>query len=198
MTNYRIIDLQWVGGMASFELNGLLYKLFREQVTDLRDTGVLYGINRYEPYGCHRCHTPLFERKRACPHCGVDEWAEFTLLYCRFCFALFELDSKLSGRIPPWKAIPYCPACRHEHWCRAEDKYFNPPTIQAPTKVKSPEELAYEKKIDASERDIRLAPNNANAYYNKGCALNALKRYEDAIYAFGQAIRLAPNNANAY
>ena len=52
--------------------------------------------------------------------------------------------------------------------------------------------------LAAYEQAIRLDPNFALAYYNKGVALRALKRYEEALSAFEQAIRLDPNEANAY
>ncbi len=45
----------------------------------------------------------------------------------------------------------------------------------------------------AYEQAIRLDPNYAVAYYNKGNALNDLKRNEEAIVAYEQAIRLDPN-----
>jgi tetratricopeptide (TPR) repeat protein len=56
----------------------------------------------------------------------------------------------------------------------------------------------YEEAIAAYDQAIRLDPNNADAYNNKGVDLYDLKRYEEAIVAYDQAIRLDPNNADAY
>ena len=56
----------------------------------------------------------------------------------------------------------------------------------------------YEEAIAAYEQAIRLDPNYASAYNNKGTALNDLKRYEEAIAAYEQAIRLDPNYTFAY
>src|SRR6266516_1192876 len=56
----------------------------------------------------------------------------------------------------------------------------------------------YEEAIVACDQAIRLNPNYAFAYGNKGYALNELKRYEEAIAVCDQAIRLNPNYAFAY
>lgn len=56
----------------------------------------------------------------------------------------------------------------------------------------------YEEALAAFDQAIRLDPRDANAYNNKGNALNALKRHEEALVAYDQTIRLDPNNADAY
>ena len=48
------------------------------------------------------------------------------------------------------------------------------------------------------EQAIRLNPNDATIYYNKGNALSDLKRYEEAVVAYEQAIRFNPGHARAY
>jgi tetratricopeptide (TPR) repeat protein len=58
--------------------------------------------------------------------------------------------------------------------------------------------MQYEEALAACEQAIRLDPNSARAYNNKGIALRNLKRYEDALKAYEQAIRLDPNLAAAY
>ena len=45
---------------------------------------------------------------------------------------------------------------------------------------------------------IRVQPNDAKAYYNRGYAKNKLERYKEAIKDFDEAIRLQPGNAYAY
>jgi serine/threonine protein kinase/Flp pilus assembly protein TadD len=52
--------------------------------------------------------------------------------------------------------------------------------------------------VFAYDQDIRLNPNYADAYYNKGLALLDLQRHEEAIQAFDQAIRRNPNYADTY
>src|SRR5947209_4757413 len=56
----------------------------------------------------------------------------------------------------------------------------------------------YDEALAAFEQALRLDPNNAIAYSNKGAALNNLKRYNEALAAAEQALRLDPNNAIAY
>ncbi len=56
----------------------------------------------------------------------------------------------------------------------------------------------YQEALAAYEQAIRLDPNFALAYNNKGNALGNLKRYQEALAAFEQAIRLDHNYANAY
>ena len=56
----------------------------------------------------------------------------------------------------------------------------------------------YEEALAAYEQAIRLDPNDALAFYNKGGALIELKRHEEALTACEQAIRLDPNDALAY
>jgi tetratricopeptide (TPR) repeat protein len=56
----------------------------------------------------------------------------------------------------------------------------------------------YEEALAAYEQAIRLDPNYARAYNNKGDILYDLKRYEEALATYEQAIRLDPNYARAY
>ena len=51
-----------------------------------------------------------------------------------------------------------------------------------------------EEALTAYEQAIRLDPNFANAYNNKGIALNDLKRYKEADQAFEKARQLAFRN----
>ena len=45
---------------------------------------------------------------------------------------------------------------------------------------------------------IRLKPDHADAYNNRGNAKAALGRHDDAIADYDKAIRLKPDNADAY
>lgn len=57
---------------------------------------------------------------------------------------------------------------------------------------------SYEEAIATYDKAIELNPNDAVAYYNKGNALNKLKRYEEAIAAYDKAIELDPYYTDAY
>jgi len=56
----------------------------------------------------------------------------------------------------------------------------------------------YEEALAAYDQALRLDPNKARAYGNKGNALANLKRYEEALAVFDQALRLDPNYALTY
>ncbi len=58
--------------------------------------------------------------------------------------------------------------------------------------------MYYQRALTAYEQAIRLDPNYAPAYYNKGDALLALKRREDALTAYEQVTRLDPYYILAY
>lgn len=50
----------------------------------------------------------------------------------------------------------------------------------------------FSESLAAFEQVIRLDPNYAAAYNNKGYALNKLERYEEGLEAFEQALHLIP------
>ena len=52
--------------------------------------------------------------------------------------------------------------------------------------------------ISNTGQNLRLDPNNAVAYNNKGAALFGLRQYKEAIAAYDQAIHLTPGYALAY
>jgi S1-C subfamily serine protease/Flp pilus assembly protein TadD len=56
----------------------------------------------------------------------------------------------------------------------------------------------YMKAIEAYKQVIRIAPNNANTYYNLGNTYKSISLYKDAIEAYKQAIRINPDLADAY
>ena len=60
------------------------------------------------------------------------------------------------------------------------------------------EEDTLEAAIDAYNKSIRLKPDLAEAYNNRGSAKNNLGRREEAIADLDEAIRLEPNQAAAY
>jgi len=48
------------------------------------------------------------------------------------------------------------------------------------------------------DEPIRLDPNNARAYYNRGCIRSSKKDYDRALQDFNEAIRLDPTEASFY
>ena len=56
----------------------------------------------------------------------------------------------------------------------------------------------YQEALEAYEQAIRLDPQFADAYHNKGITLNNLQRYQEALEAYDQAIRLNPQYAPVY
>jgi protein O-mannosyl-transferase len=52
--------------------------------------------------------------------------------------------------------------------------------------------------IDNCNRAIQIAPDYADAFYNRGVAYNDLNRYQSAIENYSEAIRLKPDYAKAY
>jgi len=52
--------------------------------------------------------------------------------------------------------------------------------------------------IQAFDEAIKLDPDDAGAWFNKGNALSDQGRYDEAIEAFDEAIRLDPENAGAW
>ena len=59
-------------------------------------------------------------------------------------------------------------------------------------------ENSYQYKIDNYTTAIRLEPDNADAYGNRGVAYENLGEYNTAIADYTTAIRLDPDNADAY
>jgi tetratricopeptide (TPR) repeat protein len=93
-----------------------------------------------------------------------------------------------SGQVPIRDQQPATPPLRGQ---KTEEQWLN----ESKDLIDS---RRYEEGLTACEQAIRLDPNYALAYYNKGNALRNLKRNEEAISAYDQAIRLDPNFASAY
>ena len=56
----------------------------------------------------------------------------------------------------------------------------------------------YPEAVSAYDQAIRVAPNDASAYFYKGNVLAAMRNYEAALATYDGAIHLAPNVADAY
>jgi curved DNA-binding protein CbpA len=140
----------------SLELGDMTYDLTAADVRVLRQEGMLRGIDRIAldfmnassaarnnyPLHCHRCHhrwTLAASHGRTqfeeCPACNARDWAEYLLLRCAHCHAVFESEQIRyevgaynygDGTLcPPYELFPLCPYCGASGWCPAEDTRVN-------------------------------------------------------------------------
>ena len=134
------------------ELGDMSYELDAGKVRTLRLEGMLRGVDHAMeklvdaspsvrstyPLHCHRCHhrwTLAAQSGRprvvACPSCKGLDWAEYLLLRCSQCHAVFESEQIRyevgaynygDGTLcPPYELFPLCPYCGASGWCPAED-----------------------------------------------------------------------------
>ena len=59
-------------------------------------------------------------------------------------------------------------------------------------------EKEYDRAIEYFDESIKLDPQDANAWSNKGLALHGLGKFVEAIQCYDQAIKLDPQDANAW
>ena len=64
--------------------------------------------------------------------------------------------------------------------------------------ISPPFTLTEERAIEDFDEAIRLNPEDADAYYNRGVAYGDLGQYEREIQDYDEAIRLNPEYAKAY
>jgi DnaJ-like protein len=126
-------------------LGDVSYQLWPDDIYCLKNEGVLRGIATQSNGGlintsaqhpenyCHRCHhhwipNPSSAKSRTiCPSCKASDWAEYLLLRCVHCHAIFESeeirDKILGGGqlYHPYELFPLCPNCRRSEWCPAEN-----------------------------------------------------------------------------
>ena len=130
---------------VTLNLGDVSYQLWPDDVYCLKNEGILRGIatpsngglahtssQQPENY-CHRCHhhwMPVASSAKSrtiCPSCKASDWAEFMLLRCAHCHAIFESDEmrdKILGQgqlYHPYELFPLCPNCRRSEWCPAEN-----------------------------------------------------------------------------
>ena len=139
-----------VGIPLRFKLGEVIFDLSAEQASTLMQQGCLWGtarettealspeVREFTPHACHRCHyrwipahvdaqhPRLFEL--ICPSCKANDWAEYLLMRCIHCTAVFESEqirdslSTGGGRLFfPYELFPLCPYCGTARWCPAED-----------------------------------------------------------------------------
>lgn len=111
------------------------YPLTSTQVERLQWAGIVRGVIA-DPMGtsyhCQRCHHrwPTSATAKApltCPRCHAQDWAEYLLLRCTHCQAVFasaEIHDPLRGNnlYYPYELFPLCPHCRRSQWCPAENE----------------------------------------------------------------------------
>ena len=56
----------------------------------------------------------------------------------------------------------------------------------------------FDEAIEDYDETIRINPESADAYNNRGAAKGALRKYQEAIADFDEAVRINPQHANAY
>lgn len=139
-----------LGLPVHFKLGDAAFDLPAEQASTLMQQGCVWGMAReateeltpetrqFMPHVCHRCHyrwipaqvNPQHPRlfELICPACKRNDWAEFLLMRCIHCAAVFESEqvrdtlSAGGGRLFfPYELFPLCPYCGTARWCPAED-----------------------------------------------------------------------------
>ena len=131
------------------DLVEISYTLAPAEAQALIRQGLLRGVaplTKDEAYYCHRCHAhwkPIVDHEkkasapRACPTCMAPDWAEYLLLRCTHCSAIFESEQirytigaymygksdavRKTGLCPPYELFPLCPYCGKAHWCPSEE-----------------------------------------------------------------------------
>ncbi len=119
---------------VAFSLDRIAYTLSSAQAESLKWDGMLRGTVPVADtdafYHCQRCHHRWSAQGSAhptdCPNCHARDWAEYLLLRCTHCQAIFasqELRDPLRGNslYNPYELFPLCPNCRRSQWCPAEN-----------------------------------------------------------------------------
>ncbi|HEY0753044.1 MAG TPA: DnaJ domain-containing protein [Ktedonobacteraceae bacterium] len=123
------------GSMLAIVLSGVTYRLSSAQAESLYWDGMLRGAASIAGvdafYTCQRCYHRWSARGNGhpstCPNCHAQDWADYLLLRCIHCQAVFasqELRDPLRGNslYHPYELFPLCPNCRRSQWCPAENK----------------------------------------------------------------------------
>ncbi len=133
------------GQPAHFTIGDSAFDLSASEARTLREQGMLRGVaimRKGQQLMCHRCRhhwTPEEDkagvtlRARSCPSCNALDWAEYLLLRCNHCSAVFESEQIRynvgsihygdgeADLCPPYELFPLCPYCAAAGWCPAED-----------------------------------------------------------------------------
>ena len=129
---FPTLDAAGASGI-DFAVEGFSYKLWPDDAQLLKRNGILQGTAPDAQQGsshyCHRCRhrwTAPAQANMRCPQCKAGDWAEYQLLRCSHCHAVFEnheIRDTIRGGIPyhPYELFPLCPNCRRSQWCASEN-----------------------------------------------------------------------------
>lgn len=142
----RHYDFPNLSDQTYINLGDVTYRITPEEAHTLQQDGILRGgvlevssAQSQEPfqraqYFCHRCRHrwATAGAPAVCPACKADDWAEYLLLHCTHCRAVFESEQiryeigsynygNGAALCPPYELFPLCPYCGASHWCPAED-----------------------------------------------------------------------------
>ncbi|HLX38887.1 MAG TPA: DnaJ domain-containing protein [Ktedonobacteraceae bacterium] len=131
------------GKPVHIALGEMSYDLSVDEAHILHQEGLLRGVEMVregQQLTCHRCHhrwmpevarTGVAIKVRSCPACNALDWAEYLLLHCSHCSAVFESEQIRyevgsihygdANLCPPYELFPLCPYCASAGWCPAED-----------------------------------------------------------------------------
>lgn len=125
----------------TFSLEGVAYPLSSAQAESLKWDGMLRGTapdsvatTTGTLCNCQRCShrwpAQGSTRPSNCPKCHARDWADYLLLRCIHCQAVFasrEIHDPLRGNAlyHPYELFPLCPNCRRSQWCPAENGRVN-------------------------------------------------------------------------
>lgn len=119
-------------------IDAIEYQLTTEQAERLLWEGIVRDVMPHSvtnalsaSYCCQRCRHRWTAPVAAglpltCPACHAQDWAEYLLLRCMHCQAVFvskEIRDPLRGNTLyyPYELFPLCPHCRRSQWCFAEN-----------------------------------------------------------------------------
>ena len=134
------------GQPVHIDLVDIAYTFSPAQARELVQHGMLRGEapkTEGQTFFCHRCHHRWEERSSVnnlpsnCPQCLATDWAEFLLLRCLHCCAVFESEQiryevglhRYGKRVHrtatdlchPYELFPLCPYCGSARWSPAEE-----------------------------------------------------------------------------
>lgn len=154
----RHYDFPNLDNQLQVHLGDVSYTLSSDEALQLKQDGMLRGVapeaqngsqNQREQqhssrtYFCHRCrhrwmpqdaptaqHLGKYSNEH-CPVCQASDWADYLLLRCTHCSAVFESEQiryeignyNYGDKMlcPPYELFPLCPYCGASHWCPAEE-----------------------------------------------------------------------------